>query len=64
MQEVGSGVTYLRSRDARKAESIVADMYQKVYEAERPEIFSSRSAGAWQGTEGDPCTQGQSMECS
>ncbi|MEP7135783.1 MAG: fumarylacetoacetate hydrolase family protein [Chloroflexota bacterium] len=40
-QEVwAAGVTYLRSRDARKAESSVADMYQKVYEAERPEIFS------------------------
>src|SRR5512136_987233 len=39
-QEVwGAGVTYLRSRDARKAESSVADMYQKAYEAERPEIF-------------------------
>lgn len=39
-QEVwGSGVTYLRSRDARKAESTTADVYQKVYEAERPEIF-------------------------
>jgi 2-dehydro-3-deoxy-D-arabinonate dehydratase len=40
-QEVwAAGVTYLRSRDARKAESTVADMYDKVYEAERPEIFS------------------------
>lgn len=40
-QEVwAAGVTYLRSRDARKAESTVADMYQKVYEAERPELFS------------------------
>ncbi len=39
-QEVwAAGVTYLRSRDARKVESTVADMYQKVYEAERPEIF-------------------------
>ena len=39
-QEVwAAGVTYLRSRDARKAESSVADMYQKVYEAERPEVF-------------------------
>ena len=40
-QEVwGSGVTYLRSRDARKAESETAsDVYQKVYDAERPEIF-------------------------
>jgi len=40
-QEVWAvGVTYLRSRDARNAESTVANMYQKVYEAERPEIFS------------------------
>jgi 2-dehydro-3-deoxy-D-arabinonate dehydratase len=39
-QEVwGAGVTYLRSRDARKAESAVADVYQRVYDATRPEIF-------------------------
>ena len=40
-QEVwGSGVTYLRSRDARKAESeTAADVYQEVYDAARPEIF-------------------------
>jgi 2-dehydro-3-deoxy-D-arabinonate dehydratase len=39
-QEVwAAGVTYLRSRDARREESTVADMYQKVYEAERPELF-------------------------
>jgi 2-dehydro-3-deoxy-D-arabinonate dehydratase len=34
-----AGVTYLRSRDARKEESSVADVYQKVYDADRPEIF-------------------------
>jgi 2-dehydro-3-deoxy-D-arabinonate dehydratase len=34
-----SGVTYLRSRDARKAESAVADAYERVYGAERPELF-------------------------
>jgi 2-dehydro-3-deoxy-D-arabinonate dehydratase len=40
-QEVwAAGVTYLRSRDARRVESTVADMYDKVYEAARPEIFS------------------------
>src|SRR5687767_9841938 len=33
------GVTYLRSRDARKAESEVADVYERVYTAARPEIF-------------------------
>lgn len=39
-QEVwGSGVTYLRSREARKAESTQADVYQRVYDAPRPEIF-------------------------
>lgn len=42
-QEVwAAGVTYLRSRDARMEESQKgggADFYQKVYEAERPELF-------------------------
>lgn len=42
-QEVwASGVTYLRSRDARMEESKAAgggDFYQKVYEADRPELF-------------------------
>jgi len=39
-QEVwAAGVTYLRSRDARKEESSVADVYQKVYDAARPEVF-------------------------
>lgn len=39
-QEVwASGVTYMRSREARKAESTLADVYQQVYEAQRPELF-------------------------
>lgn len=42
-QEVwAAGVTYLRSRDARMEESKSsggADFYDKVYEAERPELF-------------------------
>lgn len=39
-QEVwAAGVTYMRSRDARQAESKVGDIYQRVYEAERPELF-------------------------
>jgi 2-dehydro-3-deoxy-D-arabinonate dehydratase len=42
-QEVwAAGVTYLRSRDARieeSKESGAADVYQKVYEANRPELF-------------------------
>src|SRR6185503_14264120 len=53
-QEVwAAGVTYLRSRDARRAESTVADMYQKVYEAERPEIFS-KSIGWRVAGNGEP----------
>jgi 2-dehydro-3-deoxy-D-arabinonate dehydratase len=40
MHEVwASGVTYLRSREARKVESSVGDVYDKVYDAERPELF-------------------------
>ena len=39
-QEVwAAGVTYLRSRDARQAESKVGDVYQRVYDAQRPEVF-------------------------
>jgi len=53
-QEVwAAGVTYLQSREARKAESSVADMYQKVYEAERPEIFS-KSLGWRVSGNGEP----------
>ncbi|MBI4790518.1 MAG: fumarylacetoacetate hydrolase family protein [Chloroflexi bacterium] len=40
MQEVwAAGVTYVRSRDARRAESQVADVYDRVYAAARPELF-------------------------
>jgi 2-dehydro-3-deoxy-D-arabinonate dehydratase len=39
-QEVwAAGVTYLRSREAREAESATADIYQRIYIAERPELF-------------------------
>jgi 2-dehydro-3-deoxy-D-arabinonate dehydratase len=34
-----SGVTYLRSREARELESADADAYERVYDAERPELF-------------------------
>lgn len=34
-----SGVTYLRSREARRAESTASNLYERVYEAERPELF-------------------------
>src|ERR687885_2711971 len=35
----GCGVTYQRSREARQAESGEADAYEKIYDAERPELF-------------------------
>jgi len=39
-QEVwAAGVTYLRSREARERESEKADVYSRVYDAPRPEIF-------------------------
>ena len=39
-QEVwASGVTYMRSREARMHESETKDIYDKVYEAQRPELF-------------------------
>jgi 2-dehydro-3-deoxy-D-arabinonate dehydratase len=44
-QEVwAAGVTYIRSRDARIEEAIEATPYDRVYEAERPELFC-KSAG-------------------
>jgi 2-dehydro-3-deoxy-D-arabinonate dehydratase len=39
-QEIwAAGVTYVRSRDARVEEAIEATPYDRVYEAERPELF-------------------------
>jgi len=39
-QEIwAAGVTYLRSRDARMEESSEKSVYDRVYDAERPEIF-------------------------
>jgi len=40
----GAGVTYLRSRQARMEESVVSDVYQRVYEAVRPELFFKATA--------------------
>ncbi len=38
-----AGVTYRRSREAREAESSMADVYARVYEADRPELFFKAS---------------------
>lgn len=45
-----SGVTYLRSRSAREEESQVADVYSRVYEADRPELFLKSVARRVVGT--------------
>jgi len=45
-QEVwAAGVTYERSRDERMAESTEASIYDRVYVAERPELFFKAPAG-------------------
>ena len=48
----GAGVTYQRSRDARKEESDIPDVYQLVYEADRPELFFKATARRTVGHEG------------
>lgn len=40
-----AGVTYVRSRQARQAESQTGDIYARVYEAARPELFMK--AAGW-----------------
>ncbi|MEN2742371.1 fumarylacetoacetate hydrolase family protein [Microbacterium sp. X-17] len=48
-----SGVTYLRSRSARMDESSDPDIYDRVYVAERPELFFK--SAAWRVvTDGEP----------
>ena len=50
VQEVWAcGVTYRRSRDARMEESTQKDVYDLVYEAERPELFFKATPGRVSG---------------
>jgi len=49
-----AGVTYERSRDARLQESRVADVYDLVYEAQRPELFLKDAAGRRTVGPGEP----------
>ena len=48
-----AGVTYLRSREARMAESDSADIYDRVYDAERCEVFF-KAAGWRVAGDGQP----------
>jgi 2-dehydro-3-deoxy-D-arabinonate dehydratase len=53
-QEIwAAGVTYLRSRDARIEESVEPSPYDRVYEAERPELFFKSPGGRAVGTLGN-----------
>lgn len=53
-QEVwAAGVTYLRSREARMEEAQTADIYARVYEAERPELFFKAAGWRVVGSDGD-----------
>ena len=49
-QEIwAAGVTYKRSRDARKQESGEPDSYDRVYDAQRPELFMKAAPGRARG---------------
>jgi 2-dehydro-3-deoxy-D-arabinonate dehydratase len=49
-QEVwAAGVTYRRSRDARVLESGTPDPYERIYQAERPELFLKAAPGRVRG---------------
>ena len=51
-QEVwAAGVTYTRSLDARMLESGTPDIYQRVYQAERPELLLKAAPGRVRGRE-------------
>jgi 2-dehydro-3-deoxy-D-arabinonate dehydratase len=48
-----AGVTYPRSRDARREEAADGgDVYDRVYRAERPELFAKAAAGTAVGAGG------------
>jgi 2-dehydro-3-deoxy-D-arabinonate dehydratase len=60
-QEVwAAGVTYVRSRDARKEESQAPDHYDRVYEADRPELFFKSSADRVRGPGDTVCIRADS----
>jgi 2-dehydro-3-deoxy-D-arabinonate dehydratase len=60
-QEVwAAGVTYLRSREARMEESEQADVYERVYRAERPELFFKATRHRIVGHGGDVRIRGDS----
>jgi 2-dehydro-3-deoxy-D-arabinonate dehydratase len=60
-QEVwAAGVTYRRSRDARMEESSQKDVYDRVYEADRPELFLKATPGRVSGPDEAIAVRGDS----
>lgn len=60
-QEVwAAGVTYLRSRDARMEESTEQDVYERVYDAERPEVFLKATPDRVSGPDEEIAIRGDS----
>ncbi len=60
-QEVwAAGVTYVRSREARTEEAVTKDVYQRVYEAPRPELFFKAMASRMVGPGGSVAIRGDS----
>jgi 2-dehydro-3-deoxy-D-arabinonate dehydratase len=55
-----AGVTYAASRTARNEESGGHDFYDKVYDAERPELFFKASPGRVRGPGGTICVRADS----
>lgn len=54
------GVTYRRSRDARMEESTQQDVYDRVYDADRPELFMKATASRVSGPEREIAIRGDS----
>ncbi len=55
-----AGVTYLRSRDARETETSSKGIYDRVYSAERPELFLKDSGLRCKGPGEDVCVRSDS----
>ncbi len=61
VQEVWAcGVTYRRSRDARMEESTQQDVYDRVYDADRPELFMKATASRVSGPDQAVAIRGDS----
>jgi len=56
----GCGVTYIRSRQARETETTIKGIYDKAYEATRPEVFFKATASRCVGPNEPTCIRSDS----